>query len=122
MALVRTDDSEEFIASIIRVTRIGEPGTKLVVTGCRKTLRLLPLFRRSVFRLLVTANVVLSSTILVTLMMEAIHSFETSVLTKVTRRNIAESGIFHGHRREKPQFFHEFRTVSGYWRCALGSC
>jgi hypothetical protein len=38
-------------------------------------------FLRSVLRLLVTANVVPNSAILVTLMMEATHSPEMSVLT-----------------------------------------
>jgi hypothetical protein len=33
MALVRTDVSEELSASIIRVTRIGELGTRLAVTS-----------------------------------------------------------------------------------------
>jgi hypothetical protein len=33
--------------------------------------------------------------ILVTLMTEAIHSSETSVLTRATMRNISEDGIFH---------------------------
>jgi hypothetical protein len=33
VALVRTDVSEERIASITRATRIGELGTALVVTG-----------------------------------------------------------------------------------------
>jgi hypothetical protein len=37
MALVRTDVSEEYVASIIRVTRIGELETKLAVTGKRST-------------------------------------------------------------------------------------
>jgi hypothetical protein len=50
--------------------------------------------------LLVAACVVPSSAILVTLMIEAISSFETSVLTRATWRNIPENGILHSHRRE----------------------
>jgi hypothetical protein len=59
VALVRTDVSEELSASIIRVTRIGELSTTLAIPS------------HSVRRLLVTANVVPSSLILVTLIMEA---------------------------------------------------
>jgi hypothetical protein len=38
--------------------------------------------------------------ILVTLMMEAIRSSETSVLRRTTRRNVPEDDIVHSHRRE----------------------
>jgi hypothetical protein len=84
VALVRTDVSEEISASIIRMTRIGELGTVFV-------------FLRSVHRLLVTANVVPSLPILVTLMMKALIFSDTSVLTRVTRHKIPEDGILHSH-------------------------
>jgi hypothetical protein len=73
VALVRTDASEEFL--------LHHQGDNI----------------RSVLRLLVTANVDLSSPILVPLMREKIHSSETSVLKRATRRNIPQEGILHSH-------------------------
>jgi hypothetical protein len=54
---------------------------------------------RSVLRLLVIANVP-RSPILVTLMVEAISSYETPILTGTTRRHIPKYGILHSHRRK----------------------
>jgi hypothetical protein len=55
-----------------------------------------------VLRLLPTANVVPSSLIVVTLMMEAIRSSETSVLIRATLRHILGDGILQSHRSERP--------------------
>jgi hypothetical protein len=85
--ILRTDVSEERIASIIRVTRIGELRKTLAVTGNRNTLRssvfryllyllyillftLYTILLRNVLLLLVTANIVPSVPILVTMMVE----------------------------------------------------
>jgi hypothetical protein len=83
VALVRTDVSEEPSAPFIRVTRIGE------------------------------ASVVPSSPILVTLMKEALGSSETSVLTRIIRRNIPEDTILHSHRRENLKSYMDICRLSG---------
>jgi hypothetical protein len=49
--------------------------------------------------------------ILVTLMMEALGSYETSVLTRAIRRNIPEDVILHSHRRENLK---SYITLTGW--------
>jgi hypothetical protein len=76
VALVRTYVSEERITSFVSVTRIGELGTTLAETSNR--CKLLTLFRSPTF---------------VILIMEALCSSESSVLTRVARRNIPEDCV-----------------------------
>jgi hypothetical protein len=91
VAVVGTDVSEQRSASFIRVTRMGELGTTLAVTSNRSTLR------RNVLPLLVTASVVPSSPILVTMIKEALISSETSVLARATLLNVLEDTILYCH-------------------------
>jgi hypothetical protein len=67
VALVRTDVSEKLSASNIRVIRVGEIGTALGEASNRR--------KR------------------VTLLMKALSSSETPLLTRTIQRNITEDGI-----------------------------
>jgi hypothetical protein len=73
---------------------------------------------RSVFQLVVTGNVASSLLILFTMMMDAICSSETSVLTNATRRHIQNDGILHSHRHENLQSYNvrNFRPNHGKLR------
>jgi hypothetical protein len=67
----------------------------------------------SMRRLLVTANVVPNSSILVTLMTEELSSCQSSVTTTATRRHIPEGRILPSHRRET------IKSYIAFTDCAL---
>jgi hypothetical protein len=78
------------------------------------------LHRVAVRRLLVTASVVPSSPILVTLMKEALNSSETSVLRRATRHNIPGDAILHvclwrnGHVKKLQYSMHPSHSTFRY--------
>jgi hypothetical protein len=79
------------------VTGIGDLGATLAATSDRRT---------------VTANVVPSSSIPVTLMTEALSYSERPVLKRATRRHVPEDGMLHIHRRENLKSYNVVFTFS----------
>jgi hypothetical protein len=88
VVLVRTDVLEKRISSIIRATRLAELGTTSAMTSNRSTLSA---------SVLVSAKIVPSSPVLVTLILEVIGSSETSVLTQDTHLNMRVDGVIYSH-------------------------
>jgi hypothetical protein len=97
----RTDVSEGRIAYIVYITRIDALWTTLAVTGNDMYLSVV----RFVCCLLLTFFIAPN---LVTLMIDAIISTETSVLTTATRRNIPEDDILHSYRPETSNLLYTF--------------
>jgi hypothetical protein len=77
-------------------------------------------------QLLVTANTVIISLILLILIMDAIRFSETSALTRVTRRYMQEDDILHSHRRENLKSYKEsywyveqIKKNTMNWKCSM---
>jgi hypothetical protein len=95
VTLVRTDASEQFIASIIRMIK-NQRDSEIVTTNVPSLL------------------------ILFTVMMEAIRSSETSVLTSTTLRHIPEDDILQNisHTQSYSMYFISAivqRQAEGHW-------
>jgi hypothetical protein len=92
------------------VTQFGSCKNRRIEGNCRlyhqgdnnRRARNLSVFLRTVLRLLVITNVVPSSPILFALIIQAIRSSETPILTKATGRNNQEDGILHERVRKPP--------------------
>jgi hypothetical protein len=98
VALIRNYFSDELSASIIRVTKIGELATD---AGCED----------KQIRLVVTANVVPSSPILVILMMERYVLPKRRFIQEPHGVNIPEDGILNNKPSQKRIFFYDLKTM-----------
>jgi hypothetical protein len=91
VAVVKTDVSEGSITFIISLNRISQLESTLAVT--------------------ITADALPSSLIPSCLKMEVILSYETSVLTRTTRRHIPDEDNLHSHCRENLK---SYITLTGW--------